>query len=127
MDEIMIATGKSNCGDARKYIEYILGCIKAKPLFSTLVLAEKMYWEHLVWMDSANFGGVQERDRTIHLFTQYRTSIAASWCASAALFMECLSSPCTPSRYSLAAFCFLTFEESVRASQPVSGSVPARS
>ena len=65
MDRILIDTGKSNCGDARKYIEYILGCIKAKPLFSTLVFHEKEYWEHLVWMDSANFGGIKERDMAV--------------------------------------------------------------
>jgi hypothetical protein len=41
-------------------MEYILGCIKAKPLFATISIEPKKYWEHLLWMDAANKGGVPE-------------------------------------------------------------------
>ena len=83
---------QTNCQDAKKYVEYILGCIKAKgafsfsftdfparshthaclilhishtflhpsELFGVVRVEPVTYWEHLVWMDTANFGGVQE-------------------------------------------------------------------
>ena len=46
--------------DGRKYVEYVLSCIKAKPLFGTISLDADTYWEQLVWMDRSNYGGVSE-------------------------------------------------------------------
>ena len=59
-NRILLCTNKTNCQDARKYLDYIFEVIKSKPLFSTIDITAKTYWEHLVWMDQANFGGVEE-------------------------------------------------------------------
>jgi hypothetical protein len=59
-NKIIICTSKTNCADGRRYIDYILGVIKSKPLFATLDVVPVQFWEHLVWMDQANYGGVEE-------------------------------------------------------------------
>jgi hypothetical protein len=59
-NKIIICTSKTNCADGRRYIDYILGVIKSKPLFATLDIVPVQFWEHLVWMDQANYGGVEE-------------------------------------------------------------------
>lgn len=61
-NRIVICTNKTNVQDARKYLEYILGVIKGKTLFGTIEIEPTTFWEHLVWMDQANFGGVEEID-----------------------------------------------------------------
>ena len=69
---------KTNCADARKYMTYILECIRTKgkhplvfqfhtflpnaELFSSLDLSAHVYWELLVWMDRANYCGTKEQD-----------------------------------------------------------------
>eukprot|EP00039_Didymoeca_costata_P008145 m.108515 g.108515 ORF g.108515 m.108515 type:complete len:2231 (-) comp13968_c0_seq1:73-6765(-) len=58
--KIIISTQKTNCEDARKYVEYILTCIRAKPLFGTVSIEPGKYWEQLVWMDRSNYGALKE-------------------------------------------------------------------
>jgi hypothetical protein len=41
-------------------MDFILARIKEKTLFSTLDLDATTYWEHLVWMDGSNHGGIKE-------------------------------------------------------------------
>ena len=59
-NKVIIDTKKSSSVDGRKYVDYVLGCIKAKPLFGTMTLEPDKYWEQLVWMDRSNYGGIAE-------------------------------------------------------------------
>lgn len=59
-NKIVVHTQKTNCRDARKYVEYVMKCIKAKPLFATMSIEPTQFWEQLVWMDRSNYGAVKE-------------------------------------------------------------------
>jgi DNA polymerase epsilon subunit 1 len=58
--KIVIGTQKTNTRDARKYADYVLKCIKAKPLFQTMQIEPVQFWEQLIWMDRSNYGAVKE-------------------------------------------------------------------
>eukprot|EP00049_Salpingoeca_infusionum_P023474 m.12318 g.12318 ORF g.12318 m.12318 type:complete len:2363 (-) comp5819_c0_seq1:202-7290(-) len=57
-NRILINTSKTNQHDAEKYMDFILSVIRKKELFNTLYLEPTTYYEHLVWMDPENLGGV---------------------------------------------------------------------
>lgn len=59
-NRLLLRTEKTSARDAREYTAYILDVVRRKELFSILHLAPTTVWEHLVWMDPANYGGVDE-------------------------------------------------------------------
>ena len=59
-NRLLLRTEKTSARDAREYTQYILDVVRRKQLFSILHLDPTTIWEHLVWMDPANYGGVNE-------------------------------------------------------------------
>ncbi|KAK9328195.1 hypothetical protein V1520DRAFT_346727 [Lipomyces starkeyi] len=56
-NRVVIQTGKINIGTAYAYAQYIVKSIRAKPLFNFLDIEIIQYWDYLLWMDDANYGG----------------------------------------------------------------------
>lgn len=56
-NRLLLQTTKAEVGNAYAYSQYILKCIKAKPLFHFIDLEIKEYWDYLVWYDEFNYGG----------------------------------------------------------------------
>ena len=56
-NRIILNSGKKNIVDAISYVEYIVQSIRNKELFHSINLTYQQCWEHLLWMDTANFGG----------------------------------------------------------------------
>ncbi|QSL66824.1 hypothetical protein MERGE_001211 [Pneumocystis wakefieldiae] len=54
---ILIQTSKKNIENAYAYGLYIIKAIRGKPLFHFLDINIKEYWDYLLWMDDANYGG----------------------------------------------------------------------
>jgi DNA polymerase epsilon subunit 1 len=57
-DKIVIATCKTSLPTAISYTRYAIDAIGKKPLYSHIDLVIHQFWDHLVWMDRYNFGGV---------------------------------------------------------------------
>lgn len=85
-NKLTIATSKSSVGNAYAYCSWIIRHIHSKPLFMTIDLIPIHYWEQLLWMDCANYGGVicpnpqevQEQDQPT-LLTQVSRDIFMQW------------------------------------------------
>ncbi|KAF9904824.1 DNA polymerase epsilon catalytic subunit [Lobosporangium transversale] len=85
-NKLIIVTTKASVGNAYAYCSWIVRHIQSKPLFMTIDLIPVTYWEQLLWMDSANFGGivcpnpheVQEQDQPT-LLTQVSRDIDMQW------------------------------------------------
>ncbi|KAI1296371.1 DNA polymerase epsilon catalytic subunit [Mortierella claussenii] len=85
-NKMTIVTTKSSIGNAYAYCSWIVRHIQSKPLFMTVDLIPIHYWEQLLWMDSANFGGiicpnpheVQENDSST-LLVQVNRDIDMQW------------------------------------------------
>ncbi|CAK8688654.1 unnamed protein product [Clavelina lepadiformis] len=58
---LIISTRKRNVADALAYVDYVSNSIIAKPIFHSVVLNVTQCWEHLLWMDSVNYGGMKSR------------------------------------------------------------------
>nr|CAB3265004.1 DNA polymerase epsilon catalytic subunit A-like [Phallusia mammillata] len=56
---ILVSTRKRNVDDALSYVEYVNNSILGKDLFHSLVLSVNQCWSHLLWYDSANYGGIK--------------------------------------------------------------------
>ncbi|KAF9208588.1 DNA polymerase epsilon catalytic subunit [Haplosporangium sp. Z 27] len=57
-NKLTIVTSKSSVGNAYAYCSWIIRHIQSKPLFLTIDLIPVNYWEQLLWMDCANYGGI---------------------------------------------------------------------
>ncbi|KAG0367489.1 hypothetical protein BC939DRAFT_506368 [Gamsiella multidivaricata] len=85
-NKLTIATSKASVGNAYAYCSWIIRHIQSKQLFMTMDLIPVHYWEQLLWMDSANYGGiicpnpdeVQEEDQPT-LLTQANRDIHMQW------------------------------------------------
>ena len=55
---IFLLTSKPTAGSAAAYGRYLVSALTARDLFKHLNLDIVHHWEYLLWMDSANFGGV---------------------------------------------------------------------
>ena len=103
---VLIATPSNTTVDAMNYVQFILEKLKEKPLFAWIDLQPKAYWRALLWVDSANYGGVcvspeqleQVRDNPIRMSILYQ-----SWAAGAGVrvalhgvrpCMMCAMRPC---------------------------------
>jgi DNA polymerase epsilon subunit 1 len=56
--KLVIATSKTAIPNAVSYVTYLLQMIKKKELFTHIDLKPTQVWEHLIWMDSFNYGGI---------------------------------------------------------------------
>lgn len=57
-DKIVIVTSKPMLEDAVQYTKFLLRNILQKPLFELLEVVPGGYFENLLWMDVANYGGM---------------------------------------------------------------------
>ncbi|XP_045460209.1 DNA polymerase epsilon catalytic subunit 1 [Harmonia axyridis] len=58
-NKIVICTKKRNVEDAVGNIEFVVASIRNKELFHSLEITFRQCWEHLVWLDTANYAGIQ--------------------------------------------------------------------
>ncbi|KAG9322756.1 hypothetical protein KVV02_007016 [Mortierella alpina] len=85
-NKLTIVTSKASVGNAYAYCSWIIRHIQSKQLFQSIDLVPVHYWEQLLWMDSANYGGVicpnpheaQEHDNPT-LLTQVNKEIHMQW------------------------------------------------
>ncbi|KAF8939090.1 DNA polymerase epsilon catalytic subunit [Dissophora ornata] len=85
-NKLMISTSKASVANAYAYCSWIIRHIQSKQLFMTVDLVPVHYWEQLLWMDCANYGGiicpnpaeVQEQDQPT-LLTQVNRDIHMQW------------------------------------------------
>ncbi|KAG0248938.1 DNA polymerase epsilon catalytic subunit [Mortierella polycephala] len=85
-NKLTIVTSKASVGNAYAYCSWIIRHIHSKQLFQTINLVPVNYWEQLIWMDSANYGGIicpnpdeiQEEDQPT-LLTQVNRDIHMQW------------------------------------------------
>ncbi|KAF9359459.1 DNA polymerase epsilon catalytic subunit [Mortierella sp. AD094] len=85
-NKMTIVTSKPSVGNAYAYCSWIIRHIQSKPLFLTIDLIPVNYWEQLIWMDCANYGGiicpnpeeVQEQDFSI-LQAQVHRRVRMEW------------------------------------------------
>jgi hypothetical protein len=55
---ILVDTKKYDIAGAVEYIEFIIGTITSKELFSLMEISPKAYWEQLLWLGPENWGGL---------------------------------------------------------------------
>lgn len=58
-DKIIICSKKKSVEDAISNVEFVVASIRNKELFHSLELTYRQCWEQLVWLDAANFAGIQ--------------------------------------------------------------------
>lgn len=56
-NRLLLQTTKAEVGNAYAYSQYILKTVHAKPIFQSLDLQIKEYWDYLAWYDEFNYGG----------------------------------------------------------------------
>ncbi|KAF2144389.1 uncharacterized protein K452DRAFT_316394 [Aplosporella prunicola CBS 121167] len=56
-NRLLLQTTKAEVGNAYAYSQYILKTVHAKPLFQSLDIQIKEYWDYLAWYDEFNYGG----------------------------------------------------------------------
>ncbi|KAG0251624.1 DNA polymerase epsilon catalytic subunit [Actinomortierella ambigua] len=86
-NKLTIVTTKPSVSNAYAYCTWIVKHIQTKPLFMSIDLIPVNYWEQLLWMDSANFGGVvcahpdqvDVSQEEPSLFTQVHQEIQMQW------------------------------------------------
>ncbi|KAK9873901.1 hypothetical protein WA026_002253 [Henosepilachna vigintioctopunctata] len=58
-NRIIICTRRKNVEDAMGNIEFVIASIRNKELFHSLQITYRQCWEQLVWLDTANYAGIQ--------------------------------------------------------------------
>ncbi len=57
-NRLFLLTSKPTAANAMAYSRYLLSAVTSRELFKHVQLDIIHYWEYLLWMDTANFGGV---------------------------------------------------------------------
>ncbi|KAJ3022675.1 UNVERIFIED_CONTAM: DNA polymerase epsilon catalytic subunit [Siphonaria sp. JEL0065] len=57
-EKLVLSTPKSSLKLAIHYAKYVIESICKKPIFHHVEIAVTQFWDHLIWMDRHNFGGV---------------------------------------------------------------------
>ncbi|ETS61130.1 hypothetical protein PaG_05080 [Moesziomyces aphidis] len=57
-NRLFLLTTKPSAANAMAYSRYLLSAVTSRELFKHVQLDIIHYWEYLLWMDTANFGGV---------------------------------------------------------------------
>ncbi|KAJ2953420.1 hypothetical protein O0L34_g1009 [Tuta absoluta] len=58
---IILATKKNSIIDGVGYVEFVVQSIRNKELFHGVDIRYKQCWAHLLWLDEANYAGIQVR------------------------------------------------------------------
>ncbi|XP_057662319.1 DNA polymerase epsilon catalytic subunit 1 [Diorhabda carinulata] len=58
-NKIIICSKKTTVEDAIANVEFVVTSIRNKELFHSLEITYRQCWEQLVWLDTANFGGIK--------------------------------------------------------------------
>ncbi|KAJ8911867.1 hypothetical protein NQ315_012533 [Exocentrus adspersus] len=58
-NKIVVCSKRKSVEDALANIEFVVSSIKNKELFHSLEITYRQCWEQLIWLDIANFGGIQ--------------------------------------------------------------------
>nr|XP_022913041.1 DNA polymerase epsilon catalytic subunit A [Onthophagus taurus] len=58
-NKIIVSTRKRTVGDAVANIEFVVNSIRNKELFHSLEISYRQCWEQLIWLDPANYAGIQ--------------------------------------------------------------------
>ncbi|XP_068086023.1 DNA polymerase epsilon catalytic subunit 1 [Anabrus simplex] len=58
-NKILICTKKQNIEDAIGYVEFVVQSIRNKELFHSIEISYQQCWEYLMWLDPANYAGIQ--------------------------------------------------------------------
>ncbi|XP_067911587.1 DNA polymerase epsilon catalytic subunit A [Heterodontus francisci] len=58
-NRILLCTKKRRIEDSIGYVEYITKSIHSREIFHSLSISFSRCWEFLLWMDPANYGGIQ--------------------------------------------------------------------
>eukprot|EP00057_Strongylocentrotus_purpuratus_P019483 XP_011673957.1 PREDICTED: DNA polymerase epsilon catalytic subunit A [Strongylocentrotus purpuratus] len=58
-NQIVICTKKTRIVDAVTYVDYVTNTIKSNDLFHGVELSYKQCWQLIMWLDTANHGGVK--------------------------------------------------------------------
>ncbi|KAG5892154.1 hypothetical protein JTB14_026392 [Gonioctena quinquepunctata] len=58
-NKIIICSKRKRVEDALGNVEFVVTSIRNKELFHSLEITYSQCWEHLVWLDLANFGGIK--------------------------------------------------------------------
>lgn len=56
-NKIVLNTGKKSTMDAMNYVEYLVQSIRNREMFHSIQLVYEKSWKHLLWYDTANYGG----------------------------------------------------------------------
>jgi DNA polymerase epsilon subunit 1 len=57
-NQLIIVTSKTLVGNAYAYLNYVIQSINDKAPFRHLTMTPTIYWERLIWLDPANYGGI---------------------------------------------------------------------
>ncbi|KAF7265187.1 hypothetical protein GWI33_021380 [Rhynchophorus ferrugineus] len=58
-NKIVLCTKKNNVEDAVANVEFVVNSIRNKELFHSIDISYNQCWEHLVWLDPANYCGIK--------------------------------------------------------------------
>ncbi|KAK9679178.1 protein of unknown function (DUF1744) [Popillia japonica] len=58
-NKIIVSTKKKTVSDAVANIEFVVNAIRNKELFHSLEISYRQCWEQLIWLDPANYAGIQ--------------------------------------------------------------------
>ncbi|XP_004343753.2 DNA polymerase epsilon catalytic subunit [Capsaspora owczarzaki ATCC 30864] len=69
-NRIVLSTKKHTLPDAVAYVDYVVKNVRNKTLFGGIEITATNWWDGLLWMDQANYGGVQLGDAFNQLLAQ---------------------------------------------------------
>ncbi|KAK3853994.1 hypothetical protein Pcinc_039493 [Petrolisthes cinctipes] len=58
-NKVVLCTKKKRIDDAIAYVQYVVNSIRSKELFHSVDISFNQCWEYLMWLDSANHGGIR--------------------------------------------------------------------
>lgn len=56
-NKIVLNSGKKSTMDAMNYVDYLVQSIRNREMFHSIQLIYQKSWKHLLWYDTANYGG----------------------------------------------------------------------
>lgn len=62
-NRLMLCTKRKTVEDAIAYVQYVNECIKGKEIFHGLHIEVESCWEYLLWLDTANYGGIKVNEK----------------------------------------------------------------
>ncbi len=59
LSRIIVCTKKLSTEDSLTYMKYLVTNLQSKDIFGTIHIELNKIWKILLWLDSANFGGIK--------------------------------------------------------------------